>query len=130
MTTKNDLARAGETATASDASVPQPPPELSVSDSAEKDALRASWTPFNLNDYVRVRVVQRGFEILREQDRVYRLRPGIAPRRQHEQEQNGGWSEWQLWDLMSTFGPHISLGCDVPFETTIEFAAIAKAEGR
>ena len=35
-------------------------------------------------------------------------------------EDKDGWSKWQLWDLMSTFGKYISLGCATPFDTEIE----------
>lgn len=98
---------------------------------AAKDARIAAleqaqdWQPVNVNDYVRVRVRQKGFEILRRSDeiwnsRVSTLRFDQATRVQREQEENGGWSKWQLWSLMETFGHHIGLGCDMPFETTIE----------
>jgi hypothetical protein len=33
-----------------------------------------------------------------------------------------GWSRWQLWDLMHTFGPILSIGSQVPFEAEISFA--------
>jgi hypothetical protein len=34
-------------------------------------------------------------------------------------EETDGWSRWQLWCLMQTFGPKMCNGCNVPFETTI-----------
>lgn len=35
------------------------------------------------------------------------------------QEDKDGWSKWQCWELMERFGKHISLGRELPFETTI-----------
>lgn len=35
-------------------------------------------------------------------------------------EDASGWSKWQLWSLMEAFGPHIHLGSENCFETTIE----------
>jgi len=32
-----------------------------------------------------------------------------------------GWTEFQMWDLMCIFGPHLYNGCIVPFETNIKF---------
>lgn len=39
-------------------------------------------------------------------------------------EDSDGWSSWQLWNLMQELGPHIYIGCEIPFETTIEFEPI------
>jgi len=30
-----------------------------------------------------------------------------------------GWSEFQLWNLMEVYGPHMTIGMKVPFETEI-----------
>lgn len=64
---------------------------------------------FNINNKVRVRLTPRGREIL---GREKYLRT----------EDEFGWSTWQLWVLMSTFGEHVGLGFDPPFETEIELA--------
>lgn len=31
------------------------------------------------------------------------------------EEDEDGWSRWQLWELMAIFGPHFGLGQAVPF---------------
>ena len=31
-----------------------------------------------------------------------------------------GYSEFQMWHLMSIFGSYLFNGCDIPFETTIK----------
>lgn len=78
---------------------------------------------FNINDSVKVKLNDRGREILKQQHELlfkdiprYKFTP---PREDAE-----GWSKWQMWDLMQTFGPHISLGSKVPFETEIEIVTM------
>lgn len=62
----------------------------------------------NINDYVLVRLTDVGKEILRKK--------GFSL----PKEDADGWSKWQLWSLMNTFGEYTQLGKDVPFETEIE----------
>ncbi len=74
----------------------------------------------NINDSVKVKLNDHGREILKQQHELLfkdipRYRVFVPPR---EDEQ--GWSTWQMWDLMQSFGPHIRLGAEVPFETEIE----------
>lgn len=81
--------------------------------------------PFNMNDYVRVRLTDFGRARLREQhDELYRLvvasggeaREWVPPK-----EDADGWSEWQLWSLMQRLGQHIYLGMPTPpFDTSIQ----------
>lgn len=76
--------------------------------------------PLNLNDKVRVRLTDIGREIHRRQFDEFKQRfPAFGYDYSPPKEDADGWSEWQLWDLMGTFGNYISLGCNVPFETTI-----------
>jgi hypothetical protein len=56
---------------------------------------------FNINHHVRVRLTDRG--------RSHLARIGREAK-----------EEWQLWDLMHTFGPVLSNGMPIPFETEIE----------
>ena len=67
---------------------------------------------FNVNDQVKVRLTDHGRQVLFDEDQAWRLRDGSS-----NEEDPDGWSTWQLWDLMATFGKHIYHGCDVPFET-------------
>lgn len=67
---------------------------------------------FNVNANVWVRVTDVGFTLLTENEARYvRI----------QQEANAGWSKWQLWQLMATFGRNIRMGGSPPFETTIRF---------
>lgn len=78
-------------------------------------------TKFNVNDYVRVKLKPNGREILRKKHELLNARYPKAKLHYREPlEDSDGWSKWQLWELMSKFGEHIHLGCDAPFETTIE----------
>jgi hypothetical protein len=76
----------------------------------------------NFNDYVWVWVTPRGFEIAEEQDarwsKLYGATWGRAAVARREQE-NGGYSRWQLWALIETFGHALYLGCQPPFELTV-----------
>lgn len=75
---------------------------------------------FNINNYVKVKLNERGKEILKKE---WDSRPNIF-RSQFEfelpEEDEDGYSKWQLWNLMTTFGEYMWLGCVVPFETEIE----------
>lgn len=75
----------------------------------------ASEATFNVNDHVWVRLTDEGREYHR---RWYGARYPMLPYRTPD-ESNNGWSRWQLWDLMASFGDGIHMGGRVPFETTI-----------
>ena len=34
-------------------------------------------------------------------------------------EDRDGWSKWQMWELMASFGQHMYNGCEPPFELVI-----------
>lgn len=74
---------------------------------------------FNVNHNVKVKLTEYGLSILREQHEKLRATfPSmgcfVLPTADDE-----GYVSYQLHDLMSTFGPHISMGFKVPFETEI-----------
>lgn len=79
--------------------------------------------PFNINDYVYVKLTDRGRAIHRQQfDEFNRHVMSLMPREYTPpKEDENGWSKWQLWVLMSTFGEHCHMGDDPPFETKIQF---------
>jgi hypothetical protein len=79
-----------------------------------------AWTTFNINNYVLVQLTDHGREIIRENfANLKKSFPKLnGPNLPNEDE--GSWSRWQLWDLMSTFGPHIGLGLENPFATVIQ----------
>ena len=78
---------------------------------------------FNVNETVRVRLTERGRKVLEEEHHALYDRFPLGNRREYipVTEDEDGWSEWQLWILMSHFGVHTGLGFDPCFETEIEF---------
>jgi hypothetical protein len=84
---------------------------------------------YNINHNVRVRLTSKGREILRQ----------TGPHDSKADPDADGWSEFQLWHLMETFGPHLCMGCDLPFATDIILigdpartafeAAVARSKG-
>jgi hypothetical protein len=65
--------------------------------------------PFNLNSYVRVKLTDHGKEILARQ--AY---PDFR-----DADANG-LTKFQAWELFEYFAHNVHLGCDLPFETTIQ----------
>ena len=80
---------------------------------------------FNINDYVKVKLTQKGKYLYSHQyDEMNKriLKSGGTPLTPIElQYDSDGYTEFQLWHLMSIFGEYLFNGCDVPFETTIKF---------
>lgn len=83
---------------------------------------------FNVNNEVRVRLTPLGRKIHKEKHEALGAAFGkvaheaiqkefkyVAP-----EEDADGWSTWQLWQLMNTFGDHCWNGCEPPFETIIK----------
>ena len=81
----------------------------------------ASFVTFNINDYVQVRLTDRGRACLRENyDKLNAAYGGkLTFKHTPPKEDKDGWSRWQAWSLMQDLGPHISMGMNPPFETTI-----------
>lgn len=78
---------------------------------------------FNINESVRVRLSNSGKLIHRRQhDELRTQYPSIGKYTPPKTDAQG-YSRWQLWSLMQTFGPSISLGTEPPFETEIIFEA-------
>lgn len=76
---------------------------------------------FNINEFVRVRLTDHGRAVHAANHAVFWAqagRPGIPYTPPKEDAE--GWSEWQMWSLMSAFGNHMHLGCKNVFETEIE----------
>lgn len=83
---------------------------------------------FNINEYFRVKLTERGKQLHRDQHAALNARFPAALLKYTAPEEDGeGWSKWQAWHLMQTFGEHIGMGFDPPFETTIEILANEKA---
>jgi hypothetical protein len=76
---------------------------------------------FNINEYVKIKLTPKGKEILKKQHDAFTTSWEIGlPSEFKINEDEDGWSEWQLWNLMQVFGEHLFNGAEVPFETTIE----------
>jgi hypothetical protein len=79
-------------------------------------------TPFNVNNYIKVRLTERGRAILR--DNYARMYQGYLSEKypyQPPEEDGDGWSRWQAWHFMASFGPYMGCGSDLPAETEIKF---------
>lgn len=94
---------------------------------------------FNVNHCVRVRLKPSGRVILEhclDDINAFVVERGCAPIPPRTIDEDAeGWSEWQLWDLMHVFGPHMQMGAEVPFETEIEIplsdpAVVATVDSR
>ena len=65
---------------------------------------------FNVNDYVYVRLTTTGRNILKEKNITV-------------EEDQEGWSKWQLCTLMNTFGECVFNGFILPFEARIRLSS-------
>ena len=81
-----------------------------------------TFLPFNINDNVRVRLTDLGRKIHREQFRKLNAQIPIHAGLKYTppNEDENGWSVWQLWVLIDTFGEYVGMCKDPPFETNIE----------
>jgi hypothetical protein len=79
-------------------------------------------TTFNVNEYIKVRLTDRGRKLHKDQhDRTY---PGFLAKKypyQPPQEDKDGWSRWQAWHFMASFGAYMGCGSDLCCETEIKF---------
>lgn len=79
---------------------------------------------FNINDYVLVKMLPKGFDIWLASHNRYapeRYRKTLADL--EAQRDNAGYSKFQCWHFMQVFGPHMSLGMMGLFSTDILFYA-------
>ena len=78
----------------------------------------------NINDKVRVRLTDLGrktLAVLRAKaNEDFETRFGTTLGLALAVIEVDGWSEWQLWDLMATFGEFCGNGLPLMFETEIE----------
>lgn len=74
---------------------------------------------FNINEYVAVRLTDEGrAEHKRQHDELnaqFTKKLDYRPPKEDEE----GWSKWQAWVLINTFGHMVDMGSMPPFETTI-----------
>lgn len=75
---------------------------------------------FNVNHYVKVKITERGMDILRKKHAEWVNLGVLTSTFTPPKTDADGWSEWQMHDLMHTFGEHMYMGPPAPFETTIQ----------
>jgi len=75
--------------------------------------------PFNINDYVLIKLTDRGKKILKEN--YDELQFEGKPTFKLPKTDENGYSKYQLWGLMSEFGKYLFNGCKIPFEMNIFF---------
>jgi len=74
---------------------------------------------FNINDYVKVKLTNYGLSILEAQhNELHSYFSNQQPFEPPKTDENG-YTKFQLWHLMQTFGPHIGASLINPFETDI-----------
>lgn len=78
---------------------------------------------FNINDYVKVKLTEKGKYIYYHQfddiNECIRKIGGNPLNPIELKYDDDGYVEFQLWHLMEIFGEHLFNGCEVPFNTTI-----------
>lgn len=74
---------------------------------------------FNVNNHVKVKLTEVGKKHAKEKYlKLFNYNPPYEY--SEPTEDVDGYSEWQLWELMATFGDILYNGCKIPFETIIE----------
>ena len=78
----------------------------------------------NINESVTIKLNETGMEILRaEHADLKSAFPSLHDFVEIEADEDGLYpKKMQLWSVMRTFGPHISLGTNPPFSTEIEIS--------
>ena len=86
---------------------------------------KIEWIDFNINDYVKVKLTEKGkyiYDHRYDETNIELLKREITPivpiKLEYDEE---GYTEFQLWHLMEIYGKYLFNGCDIPFETTIKF---------
>lgn len=76
---------------------------------------------FNINDTIKIKLNEKGKQILQKEygELNAKLPAGCKWKFELPKEDENGYSSWQLWSVMGRFGPHIYLGCEVPFDAEI-----------
>lgn len=80
---------------------------------------------FNINDEILIKLTPIGKDLLKkEHDELFKMytaenKKDLGIEFTIPKEDEDGYSEWQLWKLMSILGKYCYNGCNPPFETTI-----------
>ncbi len=89
--------------------------------------------PFNVNDYVLIKLTDRGKEILKknyDELQLLIIQSGGKPTFEFKlpKTDENGYSKHQLWSIMSEFGKYLYLGCEAPFEMNMFFEVKGEEE--
>lgn len=80
---------------------------------------------FNINDYIKVKINDLGNDILREQhDEIKHHLPSEHQEYTPKKADKDGYTEFQLGDVMESFGGHVGLGRENPFDLTIDIPGV------
>jgi hypothetical protein len=76
---------------------------------------------FNINEYIFVQLTESGrAEHKRQHEEFRKNHPSFVGDYVQPKEDDMGWSKWQGWVLMNTFGAVLDLGFNPPFSPTIK----------
>ncbi|WP_208952384.1 hypothetical protein [Rahnella sp. ChDrAdgB13] len=82
----------------------------------------------NINNYVKVKLNEFGLSVMKSnREELQRMAPSL-PDFTPPSTDSDGYSKFQLWSLMETFGPIIHLGCELPFDSEILFTCESVTE--
>lgn len=93
--------------------------------------MKIKLVPFNVNSFIRVRLTDKGVEILRRRhqtlwEMVYaHSSREIPPFRLDTDDE--GWTRFQMWDFIQVFGPVTGMGVQESYSTNIQIEFV---EGR
>jgi hypothetical protein len=74
---------------------------------------------FNINHTVKVKLTDKGRQLLRKKHELFKGYAGFKDAFKLPEEDEFGYSKWQLWELMSDLGNETYMGGSLPFETEI-----------
>lgn len=77
---------------------------------------------FNINDYVYIKLTEYGKELYYNRDVKLNESYGreiIPPK--HPEVDSEGYTKMQMWEFISLYGEHTSVGCILPFEVEMQF---------
>jgi hypothetical protein len=75
---------------------------------------------FNINSEVKVRLTDVGRSLHKKSwEELYSIDNTRIPSYIPPQEDEQGYSRFVMWELMQIFGSYLTMGCEIPFETTV-----------
>jgi hypothetical protein len=78
---------------------------------------------FNINECVSVQLTDHGRAVHAAEHAMLLAKTGASLTYRAPKEDSDGWSRWQLWELMRSFGEHIGMGMEPCFGAVIRIPA-------